>query len=222
VSFPLHNFPEANSRNCSKKAFLCSGKTEVKALPLQATSGDIGLTFSAAFRPQLLLGISILEGIGQADASFFLDLPQVSVTVEQLTNVAKTCVPSNATNNIGDALGHIFGNLTHVSPSVNLGVGVGLMAELEIKGLGPSTATEWTITSTKYPLPTACLSYNQRDGTFAPASDPPNTQTTAAASPGGSKTEKKGDSARTRNPFEGWWKKWHAYGVVLVVTSATL
>ncbi|KAH0565390.1 hypothetical protein GP486_001224 [Trichoglossum hirsutum] len=168
-------------------------------LPFQATSGDIGLTFSAAFRPQLLLGIEILDGIGQADASFFLDLPQVSVTIEQLTNIAKTCTPSNATNNIGDALGHIFGNLTHVSPSVDLDVGVGLVAELEINGLGPSTETEWRITSTKYPLPTACLSYNQRDQTFAPATDPPSTQT---ANPGGGKANRKGDGTRTKNPFE--------------------
>src|SRR5579862_940345 len=131
-----------------------SGKTQITAIPFRATAPTIGLTFNAGFRPQILLGIQVFDGAGKAEADFFLDLPQLSVTIEQVTNVAKNCLPSNATDNAGTLLGQIFGNLTHINPTVDLNVGVGVTLAIQVDGVGPSIETDWTIASTAFPLPT--------------------------------------------------------------------
>ncbi|KAI9772144.1 MAG: hypothetical protein M1839_002556 [Geoglossum umbratile] len=214
LSVPDQSYVTLDIGNVTNSSTAGFGKTQVKTLPFRSTAPSIDLTFSAGFRPQVLLGVQVLEGIGQADINFFLDLPQVSVTIERLTNVPGTCIASNATN-IGNQLGHIFGNLTHISPNVQLDVGVGLAAEFQVAGVGSSIETDWTIASTAFPLPTACLSYDPKAKSYAPAGDPPATTTTSAD---GNKA-KKALGARARNPLEG---RWHVCGAILAVVLMAL
>jgi hypothetical protein len=59
---------------------------------------------------------------------------------------------------VDSSLEKILGNLTNIVPSVGLDVGVVGEYDVDIDGFGKSDADSFTIASTTFSLPTACLS----------------------------------------------------------------
>ncbi|KAL8675088.1 MAG: hypothetical protein Q9168_000571, partial [Polycauliona sp. 1 TL-2023] len=103
----------------------------IEALPFTSHVNNIALTVSAAFRPELLLGVKVLTStIG---AGIFFNLPTVAATVSQIAHVNSKCepIPANTTSStVNDVLEEVFDSLTHIEPSVEFDLGVLAQAEL--------------------------------------------------------------------------------------------
>ena len=103
---------------------------------------------------------------------------------------------------IGDlpsTLEKLLGNLTNIVPSVGLSVGVIGELEVGIGGFMKSEAEAFTIASTTFTLPTACLSYDGAQKTFGPPAT--LTSPTAATSSGASGGDKISDARKVCPSF---------------------
>ncbi|KAL9628320.1 MAG: hypothetical protein Q9204_005964 [Flavoplaca sp. TL-2023a] len=139
--------------------------TSITALPFTSRVNNIALTVSAAFRPELLLGVEVLTG--SIGAGVFFNLPTVAATISQIAHVNSKCepVPTNlTTSTVNDIVEDVFEGLTHIEPSVEVDFGVLAQAEVA-EGVGVDAIH--TIFNTGYPLPTACLEFNREDGALA-------------------------------------------------------
>ncbi|KAL9021479.1 MAG: hypothetical protein Q9185_001376 [Variospora sp. 1 TL-2023] len=147
--------------------------SQITALPFTAGIDNIALTVSASFRPELLLGISVLTGT--LGAGIFLDLPTLSATIAQVADVNSRCEPlpdtnpinstfppSNTTDIVNGFLDDVYSSLTHIKPAVEFGIGV--LAQGEVAMLGGEVAA--TLFTTGLPLPTACLGFDREAGTL--------------------------------------------------------
>ncbi|KAL8872059.1 MAG: hypothetical protein Q9174_002240 [Haloplaca sp. 1 TL-2023] len=151
-------------------------ESSITALPFTTAIQNIALTVSAAFRPQLLLGVSILSSSASLGAGVFFNLPTVSATISQVAQVNSKCEPlpignmtSNASTTVDDILQDVFGSLTHVEPAVGLDFGVLAEANLGISNsreVGLQNVV--TIFNTTFPLPTTCLSFDPEKSTLGP------------------------------------------------------
>ena len=88
----------------------------------------------------------------------FLELPQFSVNITQLDNVDQQCEKTTSSP---------LGNFINIVPTVELGVGV--LAQLDIDELHYHRSTQSVLTSTQYPLPTACVDFDAKAGTYSAA-----------------------------------------------------
>ncbi|KAL8909501.1 MAG: hypothetical protein Q9207_000181 [Kuettlingeria erythrocarpa] len=144
--------------------------SEITPLPFTASVENIALTISASFRPELLLGVSVLGG--EFGAGVYLDLPTVSATVSQVAHVNDVCepipdtlTPDNATSaTINGVLEDVFGSLTHIES--NVGLAVGVLAQANLGAVGADA--EYVIFNTSFPGPTACFSYDGDKRTLGP------------------------------------------------------
>ncbi|KAL8984259.1 MAG: hypothetical protein Q9205_001726 [Flavoplaca limonia] len=139
--------------------------TSITALPFTSRVNNIALTVSAAFRPELLLGVEVLTG--SIGAGVFFNLPTVAATISQIAHVNSKCepIPANlTTSTVNDIVEDVFEGLTHIEPSVEVDFGVLAQAEVA-EGVGVDAI--YTIFNTGYPLPTACLEFNGEDGALA-------------------------------------------------------
>ncbi|KAL8658618.1 MAG: hypothetical protein Q9226_000869 [Calogaya cf. arnoldii] len=139
--------------------------TKITALPFTSRVNNIALTVSAAFRPELLLGVEVLTStIG---AGIFFNLPTVAATISQIAHVNSKCepIPPNSTSStVNGIVEDVFEGLTHIEPSVEFDFGVLAQANLA-KDLGVEAI--YTIFNTGFPLPTACLEFNREDMALA-------------------------------------------------------
>ncbi|KAL9048689.1 MAG: hypothetical protein Q9206_005900 [Seirophora lacunosa] len=138
--------------------------SQITALPFTAGIDNIALTVSASFRPEILLGVSVLTDV-TLGAGVFFDLPTVSATVSQVTDVNARCEPlppTNATSLVDGFREDVYGSLTHLEPAVEFGIGV--LAQGEV-GVFDGEAV-LTLFNTSLPLPTACLSFDREAGTL--------------------------------------------------------
>ncbi|KAI4093395.1 MAG: hypothetical protein LQ344_002983 [Seirophora lacunosa] len=138
--------------------------SQITALPFTAGIDNIALTVSASFRPEILLGVSVLTDV-TLGAGVFFDLPTVSATVSQVTDVNARCEPlppTNATSLVDGFREDVYGSLTHLEPAVEFGIGV--LAQGEV-GVFDGEAL-LTLFNTSLPLPTACLSFDREAGTL--------------------------------------------------------
>ncbi|KAN0083689.1 hypothetical protein V8E54_002777 [Elaphomyces granulatus] len=133
-------------------------KTTFQTLPLNSSTAFTSLLWSLTFRPQLLLGIVGAVGPVTGGIGGFLDLPQLSVNITQLNNVDQKC--EKATSSPG-----IMGNFINIVPTVDLEVGV--LAELEAEAY--QVSTQAVLASTQYALPTACVDFDAKAGTYSAA-----------------------------------------------------
>ena len=146
-------------------------------MPFQAAIDNIGLTVTAGFQPQLLLGISVLGHDATAGLGVFFDLPKVSAKVEQVTHVNSKCDPVSSSDTAKGIANDIFSSLTHISGDVDFGIGLLAQAALNIDGHTFNENGSWPVLSTAYPLPTACISFDSKSKTYGPAGTTPGAPT---------------------------------------------
>lgn len=144
-----------------------SPDTKISAIPFQAEFDSISLTASTSFTPELLLGISVFDGLGSAGAGIFFDLPTVKATVSQVAHVNAKCDPIANASAAGDISDDIFGTLTNIVPEVKFDVG--LVAQAELRGGLVDLDDKWTAAQTAFMLPTACISFDASAKTYGAA-----------------------------------------------------
>lgn len=146
-----------------------SPDTKISAIPFQAEFDSISLTVSTSFTPQLLLGISVFDGLGSAGAGIFFDLPTVKATVSQVAHVDAKCDPIANASTAGDINDDIFGSLTNIVPEVDFDVG--LVAQAELRGglITLDDVAKLTAAQTAFMLPTACISFDASAKTYGAA-----------------------------------------------------
>lgn len=175
---------------------------------------SVALTIYAAFSPQLLLGISLLEDTAKAGAGVFFTLPRVSATVSQVTQVNSKCEPAD--NSTGkDLLDGFFDGLTHIEPKVELGFGLVAEASLDVDIIRAGAENIYTVANTSFPLPTACYSFDTDEKTFAPATANPTT-TGSGSGPTGAA------SSQMLNPLTGLVDGWKRIEVAVTVLFGVL
>ena len=145
--------------------------TKFNAIPFQSQVNSINLTVFAAFNPQLLLTISILDRDAEISAGAFLDLPKLSATIAQVNHVDEKCNPANKSSSSSSDKIKEFADdsLTNVIPKVEFGVGVLVNAQLDVPAFTADIGAETTLASTGYPLPTTCMSYDGKAKTYGAA-----------------------------------------------------
>ncbi|KAL8809316.1 MAG: hypothetical protein Q9200_003514, partial [Gallowayella weberi] len=161
--------------------------SKISALPFTASVDNVALTVSAAFRPELLLGVKVLTGI--IGAGIFFNLPTVAATISQVAHVNSKCepVPKNSTSStVNGVLEDVLGSLTHVEPSVEFDFGV--LAEAQVNKFGAEGVH--TIFNTSFPLPTACFEFDK--GKMALGAVTPSSKGKAIAAPTGTGMAGKG------------------------------
>ncbi|KAL8895065.1 MAG: hypothetical protein Q9192_003866 [Flavoplaca navasiana] len=173
--------------------------TSITALPFTSRVNNIALTVSAAFRPELLLGVEVLTG--SIGAGVFFNLPTVAATISQIAHVNSKCepIPANlTTSTVNDIVEDVFEGLTHIEPSVEVDFGVLAQAEVA-EGVGVDAI--YTIFNTGYLLPTACLEFNREDGALAAVTPKADGKAIAEGPPG---VVGEGAAGKGRgNPFAG-------------------
>jgi hypothetical protein len=167
-----------------------SPDTKITALPFQAELESIDLTLHAGFSPQLLLGATVFDNLGSIGAGVFFDLPSISATLSYVTGVNSTCDPIDPSS--PDL---IPGGLTNIVPSAVFDVG--LIAEAAISDFNVTigAVTTYELASYAPTLPTACLAFDTKASTFAPATAK---ATATAIGPNGPKS---GGAASLVNPI---------------------
>ncbi|KAL8683512.1 MAG: hypothetical protein Q9186_000552 [Xanthomendoza sp. 1 TL-2023] len=152
---------------------------KISALPFTCGVDNVALTVSAAFRPELLLGVKVLTAtIG---AGIFFNLPTIAATISQVAHVNSKCeaIPDNATSStVNGVLEDVFGSLTHIEPSVEFDFGV--LAEAQVDKFGAEDV--YTIFNTIFPLPTACLEFDKGKLALGAVTPSSNGKAIAAAS----------------------------------------
>lgn len=186
---------------------------------------NIALTLSAAFAPELLSGLSVFEGAGTAGYGVFLNFPTVSATLSQVANVNSKCepVPIASSSGTTNATADFFASLTHLTPAVNMSVGVIAEAEVHAGLFALVEQKPFTAFQTGFPLPTACLNYDAQAKTYGPASAVVASATASAGGkglPGGAKGAATGGKSNPLESVVGTWGRVQTTAGVLAAVSA--
>ncbi|KAL8794368.1 MAG: hypothetical protein Q9195_003066 [Heterodermia aff. obscurata] len=229
LTIPNNSSIVLNIGNLTQSNMTGFGDTTITALPFQAAVNDIALTLSAAFTPELLMGISVFDGAGTVGAGAFLDLPKISATVAQVANVNSKCepeaVPANNDTGLGGALDDFFNSLTHLTSEVELAVGVVAEEEVHAGVLFTQVAvTSYTAFSTDFPLPTACFSFDAAAKTFGSPTTSNSASGTPGASaiPGGTKSAASLGKDNALGGVVGKWGRFETtFAILLRYTSQT-
>ena len=152
-----------------------------ETLPFKAEVDSISLKVYAAFVPQLLIAISpagFIEEIIDAhiDAGAFLDLPKLSATIEQVSDVDEHCAPLNisAAGTDDRTSSFKFPRLTHIVPEIEFGAGFVAEASFgeDVDAVG-YPETEFAVFDRNVSLPTACFSYDANAKDYVAPTPPP-------------------------------------------------
>ncbi|EAW11621.1 putative GPI anchored protein [Aspergillus clavatus NRRL 1] len=175
LSVPDNSRIELNMNEISNSSITGFDKSTVHALPFQAKSALTSLVARAVFKPQILLGINTAVGSVQGGIGAFLELPNLSLNVTQLSHVNEHCeAASSGDGKLSSTLDNVFGNLTHIVPNVDINLGALANFEVEVPRLFTEAAAVQTVlASTSYPLPTACLEFDSGSGKFGKPSPSP-------------------------------------------------
>ena len=131
------------------------------ALPLQASVGDLALTLSAAFTPELLLGISLFSsGAGSAGVGVQLNLPKLDVEIKPVKNADHKCNPLKKTSDANTLRGDNFTSLINVIPKVELDLELVAQAEIKAGAFSVNDDKAVTVLRKEFALPTTCLSFD--------------------------------------------------------------
>lgn len=170
VAVPNNATALANIGNITSSSLTGFDATTFTLLPFQAAVGNLALNLSATLQPEVLIGFSFLNGIGNAGAGIFLELPQLALEVAPATGTNDKCEPiTNVT--LASGIQQLFGNLTHIVPEVELAGGFIAQASLGPNGfLGGKHQTAYTPLATTFAAPTACLAFDEKASTYVPVS----------------------------------------------------
>ncbi|MCJ1294199.1 hypothetical protein MMC34_005756 [Xylographa carneopallida] len=172
IAVPDHSTAVASIGNITASSVSGFANTTVLMLPFQATVGNLALNLSATLQPEILVGVSFLNGMGgNAGAGVFLELPQLALEIAPAAGTNEKCEPITNVSLVNDVLS-LFGNLTHVVPDVELAVGFVAQATLGPHGLvGGVHQTAYTPLATTFALPTACLAFDAHKRSYVPVSE---------------------------------------------------
>ncbi|MCJ1397677.1 hypothetical protein MMC11_000873 [Xylographa trunciseda] len=199
ITVPNNSTAVASIGNITTSSITGFQDTKVSMLPFQATVGNLALNLSATLQPEVLVGISFLNGMGgNAGAGVFLELPQLAMEIAPAMGTNEKCEPITNVSLVNDVLG-LFGKLTHLVPDVELAGGFVAQATLGPHGLlGGAHQTAYTPLATTFALPTACLAFDAHKSTYVPVSELAATTTTKSAA---ASTTSVGAASMVRNPF---------------------
>ena len=172
-----------------------SQNTNFTLLPFQSTVPSLALNLSATLQPELLIGISFFNGLGNAGFGAFLALPQLAVQIAQVSGTNDKCEPLGNSSTITGGLDSL-GNLTHIIPQVELGAGLIAQATLGAGLEGLEVQTSYAPFTTAFAAPTACLGFDEKGSSYV-AATVRATATTGAGAGG----KQKGGAEGVRNPF---------------------
>jgi hypothetical protein len=160
------------------------------------------------FSPQLLLGATVFDDLGSIGAGVFFDLPSISASLSYVTGVNSTCDP------VGPSSPDLIpGGLTNIVPSVVFDVGLIAEAAISDFDLTIGAVTTYELASYAPTLPTACLAFDTRASTFAPATA--RATATATATTLGSSGPKSSGATILVNPIT---KMVRSMGRLVIVT----
>ena len=155
-------------------------------------------------------------------AGVFLDLPKLTATFSTLSHVNANCETANTSSSIENkALDIIYDTLTHIDASVDLGLGVIAEAEVDFGDYSFKDKDPYTVLSTDYALPTACVSFDVGKKTFgAPSATSSGSAAGAAAKAAG---HSGGAGLRDTNPLGQYvsvlGRGWIVMGMLAAVSA---
>lgn len=133
--------------------------------------------FTISFSPEILLGVRSPIGDSFGGIGAFFNIPHITVNATQLDEVDEDCnfLPESEKNEESDdsesTFDKLIGNYTNINPSIELSMGPLAQLEINVGSFEKSLATQVTIASTVFPLPTACLAFDDEDSTFKRPAD---------------------------------------------------
>ncbi|MCJ1473347.1 hypothetical protein MMC13_001998 [Lambiella insularis] len=170
VAVPNNATALANIGNLSSSSLTGFAATTFTLLPFQAAVGNLALNLSATLQPEILIGFSFLNGVGNAGAGIFLELPQLALEIAPAVGTNEKCEPiTNIT--LASHIQQLFGNLTHIVPEVELAGGFIAQATLGPSAFaGDKHQTAYTPLATTFAAPTACLAFDGKANSYVPVS----------------------------------------------------
>ena len=172
VTVPNNSTALASIGSVNQSSVTGFGDTSFNALPFGASVNDIALNLKATLQPEVLVGISFLDGQESAGAGVFLNLPELALAVEQVNGTDENCDPTtNAT--VIQELGQEYAAMINVVPNVALAAGVIVQAQANV-GIGDLSAQRaFTPLATTFTAPTACLGFDRSSSVFVSPTLPP-------------------------------------------------
>ena len=148
------------------------GFDQASITPLSFNAGipSIGaVELSATLQPEITLGVVVLDQT--LGAALFINMPQLSATIEGVNGTTSTCDPADApangtsaadAQNEANQVADLLGPLVNVKPAVELAAGFVLEA-------GDAVQVAWTPLATQFPIPTGCFAFEKDKKGFVPA-----------------------------------------------------
>lgn len=206
-----------------------SQDTTFSALPFQAAQGVTNLLFTLSFTPEFLLGITSPVGGVTGGVGMFMNLPQLAVNITQLDEVDENCDPlpqsddddeDSEGDTLDSTLDKLVGNFTNIVASAELNLGAFIEAEIALGGVERSTGLEVTVASTIFTLPTACLAFDEENGSYGSPVEILATPTDGPGAKGEKDGEVKGDSQEGAAARFGSEEMWTSLWICFVVAVA--
>ncbi|KAF3895732.1 hypothetical protein GTR04_3783 [Trichophyton interdigitale] len=198
ISAPEDSFISLNFGSPANSTIEGLQHTTFTEIPFQSPQAITDLTFSVSFTPEILFGMRSPTGIISGGAGVAFNMPQASVKVSQLDDVNEACekIPhAPGTEDDMTKKGSLFGNFTHVEPSLEFNAIPFIEMQLDLPRREVLRQLEATVTSTQFSLPTACLAFDQKMGTYGA---PTQVLATSTSEPTATASEaKKGAAGRT-------------------------
>jgi hypothetical protein len=145
--------------------------------------------FSVTFTTQILLGVRTAKGMVSGGIGAFVNLPKVSVNATQLSHINEQCEPvtdkRKDEGSLESALENVFDSLTHITPSVDVNMGVLANLQVDVAHFSERAAVQAVLASTSYPLPTACLKFDPGSHKYGVPSHTPSATAISGSSKGG-------------------------------------
>jgi hypothetical protein len=138
---------------------------QVDALPFTANDTDPSLSISGVFMPRIPIGFEF----GDADGDGNLPSGGISASVgifASTPQITWTFTPGCGDNSTALAI-RDEGALINIAPTIKIGAGFDLSANVRIEGINPAIFTRVTLMSTEWALPTACYSVDLAAGSWS-------------------------------------------------------
>ena len=202
VNVPPNSTALADINQVNRSSISGFGNTNFSALPFSAHVSDISLNLSATIQPEVLVGISFFDGKESAGAGVFLNLPTLSLSVDQVNGTDQNCDPTTNQTIIQD-LNSEYDALINIVPNVAIGAGFVVQASAAVPGLATlADQRAFTPLATTFAPPTACLAFDKSSSAFVSPTLPPANAASATVGAGGSEANG-GPGQQSSSPASG-------------------